>query len=252
MKIFISWSGDRSGKIASVLRDWLETVLPYAKPWISTEDIKKGTVWFKELSKELDETSFGIICCVPENIKEPWIQFEAGTANRPNRKVATFLLGLTTDELEKNPLSHFNATVFKREDVLRLVQSINGDSQNPLTNDLVKKKFDVCWPGLEQKINEVLDSDIPQKSSLSNQGKQKTFLNELEVKIIQLLANSPDWEPEVNDLASSLNVHPTKTEYLLKRLEDNRLVDRAWAMGSCSYHLSDDGRAYAVENNLLV
>lgn len=53
MKLFISWSGEISHKVAVVLRDWIPAVIPSITPWVSTEDIRKGTRWGAELAKEL-------------------------------------------------------------------------------------------------------------------------------------------------------------------------------------------------------
>ena len=39
MKIFISWSGERSQKIAELFKDWIQCVIQAAKPWISSHDV---------------------------------------------------------------------------------------------------------------------------------------------------------------------------------------------------------------------
>lgn len=62
MKIFISWSGQDSLEIAKVLRDWIPNVIQVAEPYVSAEDIDKGTRWATDISKELDDSSYGIIC----------------------------------------------------------------------------------------------------------------------------------------------------------------------------------------------
>lgn len=41
MKIFLSWSGEKSKNIAESLKDWLEQVIQTSEPWISTS-IEKG------------------------------------------------------------------------------------------------------------------------------------------------------------------------------------------------------------------
>jgi hypothetical protein len=42
MKVFISWSGDLSKKVAELLSTWLEDVLQGTKAWLSEDDIDKG------------------------------------------------------------------------------------------------------------------------------------------------------------------------------------------------------------------
>ena len=41
-KVFISWSGDLSKKIAEELRFWLPAVLQFVKPYFTPNDIEKG------------------------------------------------------------------------------------------------------------------------------------------------------------------------------------------------------------------
>ena len=84
MKVFISWSGPQSYGVALVLREWLPTVLQYLEPWVSSEDIDKGARWTDALGTELDASKFGIICLVPGNVDEPWLNFEAGAISAPS------------------------------------------------------------------------------------------------------------------------------------------------------------------------
>lgn len=78
MKIFLSWSGDISKKIASDLKDFLRTTIQALDPFFSTSDIAKGRRWSPELAKQLNDTNVGIVILTKENTKAPWILFEAG------------------------------------------------------------------------------------------------------------------------------------------------------------------------------
>ena len=71
MKIFISWSGERSQKIAELFKDWIQCVIQAAKPWISSHDVDRGALWYTEISKTLADSQFGILCLTPENKTEP-------------------------------------------------------------------------------------------------------------------------------------------------------------------------------------
>jgi hypothetical protein len=54
MKMFISWSGERSQALGQALHEWLPMVLHYADPWLSHSDIDAGQRWADVIGKELD------------------------------------------------------------------------------------------------------------------------------------------------------------------------------------------------------
>src|SRR4051794_13940438 len=109
MKIFISWSGDRSKAMAKALYEWLPLVLPGAKPWISTA-ITRGSRWAQELSTALDQANAGLICVTEDNLISPWLLFEAGALSRTFDHVGLIvpvLLDNSPDDLKDSPLSQF-------------------------------------------------------------------------------------------------------------------------------------------------
>ncbi|CAC9976768.1 hypothetical protein [Flavobacterium panici] len=53
MKVFISWSGERSKKVAELLDDWLQCVIQAVNPWMSSKDIDRGALWFTEINDQL-------------------------------------------------------------------------------------------------------------------------------------------------------------------------------------------------------
>ena len=82
MKVFLSWSGDMSHEIAKALNAWLPSVIQAIVPFISSEDIDKGTFWSTELAKNLEAHSVGVICITPKNLNARWINYEAGSLAR--------------------------------------------------------------------------------------------------------------------------------------------------------------------------
>jgi hypothetical protein len=82
MKVFISWSGEKSKAAAEALRDWLPLVIQSITPWMSRKDIAAGASWNKALAKELGETKYGIVCLTKMNVNEPWIHFETGAISK--------------------------------------------------------------------------------------------------------------------------------------------------------------------------
>jgi hypothetical protein len=53
MKVFISWSGETSRRIAEVIRDQLPNALQFVRPFFSHEDIDKGARWEPELFRRM-------------------------------------------------------------------------------------------------------------------------------------------------------------------------------------------------------
>jgi hypothetical protein len=56
MEVFISWSGERSRKIAEYLCKWLRKLPLSIDAWVSGLAIDAGTRWQKELSQALEKT----------------------------------------------------------------------------------------------------------------------------------------------------------------------------------------------------
>lgn len=78
MKVFISWSGRGSKHAAQALHQWIGMVLQEVEPFMSSEDIEHGSIWFTEIIQQLQDTDYGIVCITPDNVRAPWILFEAG------------------------------------------------------------------------------------------------------------------------------------------------------------------------------
>jgi hypothetical protein len=159
MKVFISWSGDTSHKVALALRDWLPSVLQSVEPYVSSEDIEKGARWNTEIGRQLDETAFGILCVTTENLASSWLNFEAGALSKSMEasRVSPFLLDLRPAELV-GPLSQFQAALPRVDDIARLVKSINKLSENPVEEGRLVDAVAMWWPRLEERLNEALVS----------------------------------------------------------------------------------------------
>ena len=171
MKVFISWSGDISHQVANVLRDWLPSVIQSLKPYVSSEDIAKGTRWSTDISKELENSSFGILCVTKDNRYAPWLNFEAGALSRSveESRVSPFLFGVDLSEIKDSPLLQFQATTFDKADVRKLVHSLN-DAGDTLLLDKgrLDGAFDRWWPDLETRLKEIKVSEPEAKEGASS------------------------------------------------------------------------------------
>lgn len=160
MKLFISWSKDTSHAVALVLHDWLPLVVPSADPWVSSEDIAKGTRGRDAIVKELAGTGQGVICLTQENVREPWLNFEAGAlSNHPSDpRVRTVLFDLKPSDVV-GPLSDFQHTNLNdRDDVLKLVKSINESSDQKISDKQLSIYFEKFWPDLVESLDKIRES----------------------------------------------------------------------------------------------
>jgi len=166
MKVFISWSGEGSKKLAESLRKWLPAVLQLVKPYFTPSDIEKGTRWNTEITKELESSVVGILCVTRDNLHSDWIMFEAGALSKSLDKahVCPVLFGIQNADLA-GPLRQFQTTEFEKEEIRKLVSVINtklGDDK--LETTVFNSVFEKWWPELEVEVNTILH-DIGDGSS---------------------------------------------------------------------------------------
>jgi predicted transcriptional regulator len=77
-------------------------------------------------------------------------------------------------------------------------------------------------------------------------------LSEEQVEILTMLARNPRQRPTAAMIASLMNVAQTRAEYYLDGLKNRRLIHNQLYAGSpATYYLTEAGRAYAVEYNLV-
>jgi TIR domain len=157
MKVFISWSGAQSHQVAVALRDWLPSVLQSVEPYVSSEDIDKGARWSTDISQELEDSSFGIICVTPENIDAPWVNFEAGALSKSldRSRVAPFLFAVDRTAVQ-GPLLQFQSTLIEENDIKKLLHSMDrACGEHALGEARVSETFEVWWPHLESRLDEL-------------------------------------------------------------------------------------------------
>jgi hypothetical protein len=154
VKIFISWSGERSQAVAQALHEWLPSVMQAVVPWMSSEDIQKGSRWLQDVSDKLSHNDFGIICVTPENRRAEWLLFEAGALSKVIERaaVATILLDLNSADVS-GPLAQFHDTKVNKPDFRRLVNTINHRIAVPLFETKLGEAFDLWWPKLESRLD---------------------------------------------------------------------------------------------------
>lgn len=225
MKVFLSWSGEKSHKVALVFRDWFPSVIQSLVPYVSSEDIDKGTRWSTDIAKELEDSSFGILCVTKENLNAPWLTFEAGALSKTMDKsfVSPFLFDIKRSEVD-GPILQFQSTIFSKEDMLKLVKTLNkacGDDK--LTEERLEKAFSVWWPTLEEELNKL--KDIKEEGSKGNSDNGSIGNSEILEEILDLsrlnqkLLRNPD-----NELSVAINEINERLQMLISRFEKERFV----------------------------
>lgn len=163
MKVFVSWSGQRSKAVAELISDWIKCVLQASHPWISTRDIDKGAIWFSEISDQLKDTAAGIVCLTHENKDKPWILFETGALAKGlnTNRVCTFLIDLQPSDIE-DPLAQFNHTQPDKTSMWGLICSLNSclESQR-LEEKILRQVFETYWSQFERKFAKALGDTPP-------------------------------------------------------------------------------------------
>ena len=144
-----------------MFRDWLPSVIQFLEPYVSSEDIDKGARWLSDISGELDNSSFGILCLTRTNLDAPWLVFEAGALSKSidKSRVVPFLFGVKRSEIQ-GPLLQFQSTTFDKEDVKKLIQTLNTAGESAaLDEGRLDQIFETWWPQLKEKLSQVEDDD---------------------------------------------------------------------------------------------
>lgn len=157
MKVFLSWSGERSNKCALALKEWLPNVIQVLEPWMSTEDVQKGAPWLLQINESLGQAQgIGIFCVTPENVRAPWLAFEAGhlAAAGGQARVCVVAVGMDVAEIPA-PFSLFQATKVEADDFKRLIVSLNENTERPLNPQVLDKAFVTHWPSLLAELSSI-------------------------------------------------------------------------------------------------
>lgn len=181
MKVFISWSGELSRELAEALRDWLPAVLQSVKPFFTPNDIEKGARWSKDISQELQASSFGIFCLTKENLTKPWIMFEAGALSKQidSSRVCPVLFGVDSTDLE-GPLVQFQASPFNENEIRKLMKTLNsGLAEHKLDDAVLTSVFEMWWPKLNEKITKILERYAGKASPTSSTRTDRELLEEV-------------------------------------------------------------------------
>ena len=155
-QVFLSWSGEQSKAIANALKQWLPRVFQGLDVWMSDHDIQAGDRWGRKLDEQLEASHLGIVCLTAENLKSPWLIFEAGALSKAidESRVVPYLFALKTTDVGP-PLAQFQSVNADKKGTLDLVNSIYHAIESPLPLSELPVTFERWWPDLEDSLSHI-------------------------------------------------------------------------------------------------
>lgn len=154
MRVFLSWSGERSQYVAEQFSEWLPVVVQGVETFMSKHDVDAGSRWAREIDEQLEATDFGVLFVTPESQHEPWLVHEAGALGKSieESRVVPMLIDMSPSDLDW-PLARFQAKSLNKPGIWDLVDSINkarGDDQRDA--EVLEKAFNGQWSDLESGL----------------------------------------------------------------------------------------------------
>lgn len=195
MKVFLSWSGPLSQRVAEILRKYLPVMIQGLRPFLSKHDVESGSRWSYRLARELEESSFGILCLTSANLDSPWLLFEAGALTKQAEGQACgLLIGSLKPTDIRGPLSQFQHRTFSKDEFSSLVQDVNSKLEKPLEEQQLNLILDKWWPDIDGEYQSALKT-VPSENQRQPRH-QLDILEELleRVRIIEKNQVSPNAE----------------------------------------------------------
>lgn len=163
MKVFISWSGDRSKLVARAWAKFLPDILQNVQVFFSEEDIDAGEVWGNRLDTELADTHHGILCLTHENKTAPWVLYEGGCLSKHvgKARVYCYLHELGISDVGY-PLARFNLILGDKAGALKIVSSVNTALEKQgVSPERLRRTFEKFYPDFESELSNVPKTETP-------------------------------------------------------------------------------------------
>lgn len=165
--VLISWSQDRSKRLAELLAEWLPQVFQAIEPWLSQHNISGESVWAGQLSTALTNIELGIFCITAENVESPWINFEAGAlASKDQSRIFILLLDHSPEDI-KGPLTMYQLRTVSKDTVYNIVKECRDalSDKSTISQDVLRKSFEKWWPEFDEKLSAIKQSKSGIKST---------------------------------------------------------------------------------------
>jgi hypothetical protein len=206
MRVFISWSGPRSRKVAACLHEYLPKVFHLVSTWMSVDDIRSGAYWSVDIRNSLGSAKVGIICLTPDNIESRWLLYESGALAHAvgGALVVPYLLGLRPTEIQ-GPLAQFQAVAADKVGTEKLFRDLNELlTEGKLGESSFSETFDVWWPRISECLKSAQVDDREKRTKLSERElleeavQHLRFLRRAEISRVQAeLVSGPEIAKEI-------------------------------------------------------
>lgn len=157
-RVFVSWSGIQSQKLARILEDELPGIIAL-DPFMSDVDIIAGARWLRVLDNELEKTHAGVLCLTAHNLLSPWVLFEAGAiAKATHSLLVPYCLDFSPSDLP-GPLANFQAARVNKSGTRKMIMALEkfaGGRRRRTTIDAAFKKW---WPTIDSRISAISKYD---------------------------------------------------------------------------------------------
>lgn len=161
-KIFISWSGPNSKEFAKSLKTLLEKSVfdnTDLECFVSDQDIASGEDWWQKIKKELRSCKLGILCITKENLRAPWIYFEAGAMIAREVQSIPLLVSCNIKALQNTPLNGKQAIDFyDQKKFLKMLIDINGVMGFNLSDNQLNQLGRSAYINLKSDLNDIFSS----------------------------------------------------------------------------------------------
>ena len=150
IRVFVSWSGKESKRVAKRIKELLPGIVPNVKAFFSPE-IRPGEEWARRISEVINQSQFALLCVTRGNLDSQWLNFEAGALWKASRgtPVCPLLLDLPVGKL-RGPLKLFQAKRFRKGEFRDICEDLAKKTRmNP---DQVGINFNAIWPKLEKDV----------------------------------------------------------------------------------------------------
>ncbi len=168
MQIFISWSKEKSRKIAEAMNTFLEGLFhDKITIWLSSEKIPYGAMPTYTINEALGQCDKIVACFTEDNFNASWIMYEIGVVTGRNHKdmlankeivFPVFFENVNKEKIKNTPIGQFQILDFGEISINKLVYQIN-ESVKSFSNDFtLQKQFQLNWREFKESVESILNN----------------------------------------------------------------------------------------------